>query len=57
MKISYRLQWWDGNGGTYFRCFDSLEERTEFISRIARKTARGIWNYCTWEIKYKEETI
>lgn len=49
METIYKLQWWDGNGGTYIRSFDTEEERAAFISRIARKTIRGAWNYTTWE--------
>ena len=55
MKTSYKLQWWDGNGGTYIRSFGTEEERATFISRIARKTIRGTWNYTTWESEIIKE--
>ena len=45
----YKLQWNDGNGGSYTRTFNSYEERAAFIPRIEKRDWRGLLNYTVWE--------
>ena len=47
-KIIYKLSWTNA-GAEYSRCFDTENERADFIPRIASRKPSGNWNYSTWE--------
>lgn len=49
--MRYMLQWNDWCGGSYFRTFNTEDERAAFISRIARTDRNGNVNYSTWEVE------
>ena len=53
--IIYKVHWNDNNGGCYTRCFDTKEDRDNFITRIARRDYKGNWNYTTWDMEVNNE--
>lgn len=48
-RYSFKLQWWDGQGGTYIRSFDTWEERDRFRKMVERHDWRGHSNVTVWE--------